>query len=150
MLSVRSRFGFADMVTEITMLETHTPNFLRRVLLADAATCAASGIVMSLGAGVLGKLMQIPAGILLYAGLSLFPVAAFIALVATRGGIPVPAVWLVIVGNVLWVLGSLWLLLGGAIAPNALGTVYILAQAAAVALLTVLEIKGVAQVPAAA
>jgi hypothetical protein len=50
-----------------------------------------------------------------------------------------PGVWLVIIGNVLWVVGSLWLMVSGWIAPNALGYVFITAQALAVALLAALE-----------
>jgi hypothetical protein len=74
------------------------PNFLRTVLLVDAATCLATGLLMTAGADPLAGLMQIPADLLFYAGASLFPIAAFIALVGTRQAPPPVGVWLVIVG----------------------------------------------------
>jgi hypothetical protein len=88
--------------------------------------------------------------LLLYAGLSLFPVAIFIGLVGTRETLAPPAVWVVIVGNALWVAGSVLLLFGGMIAPNAWGYVFIGAQAAAVAVLAELEYFGLRQTLAVA
>jgi hypothetical protein len=124
---------------------TQSPNFLRTVLLIDAATCIATGLLMTLGAETIAGLTAIPAPLLLYAGLSLFPVAAFIALVGTRDSLAPPAVWVVIVGNALWVAGSALLLFDGTIAPNALGYAFIAAQAAAVAVLAELEYFGLRQ-----
>jgi hypothetical protein len=121
---------------------TSRPNFLRTVLLVDAATCVASGVLMTLGSAPIAGLTAIPPALLLYAGLSLFPIAAFMAVTATRPVISRLAVWLIIDGNVLWVAGSLWLMLGGAIAPTALGHAFIGAQALAVAVLAVLEYAG--------
>ena len=117
--------------------------FLRRILLADTATCVASGMLTSLLTSTVAGLTQIPPAVLLYSGLSLFPIAAFMAVVATRAALPVAGVWLVIIGNVGWVLGSLWLAVGGAISPNGLGMAFILAQATAVAVLAALEYAGV-------
>lgn len=118
--------------------------FLRRILLADAATCAVSAVLMSAAAGPLSSLLKIPQGVLFYAGLSLFPIAVFIAVVATRTELSAAAIWLVVLGNISWVLGSLWLMLGGSINPNMLGQIYIAAQAFVVAALTWLEAKGAA------
>jgi hypothetical protein len=80
--------------------------------------------------------------LLRYAGMSLFPVAVFMALVGTREGIAPAGVWVVIIGNALWVAGSALLLFGGMIAPNTLGYMVISAQAATVALLAELEYFG--------
>ena len=124
---------------------TQSPKFLRTVLLIDAVTCAATGLLMTLGADIVARLTAIPAALLLYAGLSLFPVAAFIAVVGTRESIAPLAVWVVIVGNALWVAGSALLLFGEMIAPNALGYIFIAAQAAAVAVLAELEYFGLRQ-----
>lgn len=125
------------------------PNFLRTILLLDAATCAVMGAALALGAAPIARLTDIPPGLLLYAGLSLFPIAAFIAIVAMR---PVPAtVWLVILGNLGWVAGSLLLLVSGWIAPNGLGYAFVAVQAIAVAVITKLEHGALRQaVPAAA
>jgi hypothetical protein len=118
------------------------PYFLRTVLLVDAATCLLTGAVMKTGAIALAELTGIPAPVLLYAGISLFPVAAFIALVAAMPAISVAGVWLVIVGNAAWVAASLGLMVSGAIEPNALGYAFIAGQALAVAMLAGLEYVG--------
>lgn len=114
--------------------------FLRRVLLVDAATCVATGALLSLDSGTLSPLLGLPAALLLYSGLSLFPIAAFMLWVATRRDIPRPGAWLIIAGNALWVLGSLMLLFG--FFPTALGYAFVIAQAVVVALLAELEYTG--------
>jgi len=75
------------------------PNFLRTVLLLDAATCLLTGLLMKMGAIPLAELTDIPGALLFYAGVALLPVAAFIALVGAFPTIPVAGVWLVIMGN---------------------------------------------------
>jgi hypothetical protein len=135
---------------EHSMSITHSAKFLRTVLLIDAATCLATGLLMTLGADIVAGLTSVPAPLLLYAGLSLFPVAIFIGLVGTRETLAPPSVWVVIVGNALWVAGSGLLLFGGMIAPNAWGYVFIGAQAAAVAVLAELEYFGLRQTLAVA
>ena len=57
---------------------------LRRVLMVDAATCVATGLLMFLFATPLSTLLGLPAALLLYAGASLFPIAAFMAWLALR------------------------------------------------------------------
>jgi hypothetical protein len=124
-----------------TSLFSH-PLFLRRVLLLDAATCLVTGLAMMAVAGVISGFTELPVGLLRSAGASLFPIALFMAVVAMRRPIPVAGVWLVIVGNVGWVLGSL-VLLGGGAAFNALGAAFITVQALAVVALAGLELVGV-------
>lgn len=127
------------------MVTNAQTNFLRKVLLADAATCIAAGAVMTLGSSIVAPLTNIPAWLLLPAGVSLIPIAAFMAFVATRRTVSRGAVWLVIAGNALWFLASAWLLFGDVIAPNVFGSIFITAQALAVAVLTWLEHRGVTQ-----
>jgi len=55
----------------------HISTFLRWTLLADAATCVATGLLMMLGSGQLEQFLGLPAGLLRYAGVSLLPFAAF-------------------------------------------------------------------------
>jgi hypothetical protein len=117
----------------------HHPNFLRTVLRIDAATCVATGLLMTVGTKPLAGLTQLPPGLLLAAGLSLLPIAAFIVFV-----------WLIIFGNIGWVLASVWLLIAGAVTPNALGAAFVIVQAVAVAALATLEFMGVRDAPAAA
>jgi hypothetical protein len=112
---------------------------VRTVLLVDAATCVAMGAVLTAATGLVATLTAIPSALLFYAGLALFPIAAFMVAVAMPATTWRPGVWLVIIGNVLWVVASLWLMVSGWITPNALGYVFITAQALAVALLAALE-----------
>lgn len=112
---------------------------LPRLLLVDAASCAALGALLALVPTPVAGLTALPPALLLGAGLSLLPVAAFIAWVATRTPVPVAGVRVVVAGNLLWVAASLVLLVSGWIAPNALGTAFVAGQALVVALLAGLE-----------
>lgn len=122
-----------------------SPGFLRRVLWVDAATCVATGLLQVLASGFLAGLLGIPHDLLLWSGGSLFVVAAIIAFVATRQFMPGELVWLVIGGNVLWVVGCLALLLGGLTAPTLLGQAFIVVQAVTVGVLVELEFFGLRQ-----
>lgn len=111
---------------------------LKTLIGADALTCAAMGAVLLAGSTAISPVTQIPQPLLHYAGLSLFPIAVFMALTVIAST-PRWAVNLVILGNLLWVLASVFLPAGGFIAPNALGWVFLIGQAAIVALLAKLE-----------
>jgi hypothetical protein len=131
------------------MLISSPEKFLRTVLLVDAATCVATGLLMALGADLVAEYTAIAAPLLRYAGLSLFPLAAFIAVAGTCSLVSA-AVWVVIAGNALWVAGSVLLLAGGFISPNFLGYAFVGAQAVAVAVLAELEYFGLRQTEAVA
>lgn len=124
------------------MQSFHTSKFLRRVLLADAATCLAAGLLMTLGARLLEQLCGLPTELSRYAGLSLFPFALFLVYLATRESLAAPVVWAVILLNVLWTLDSVLLLFSGWITPTQAGYAFILAQALGVALFAALEFVG--------
>lgn len=119
------------------------PNFLRNVLFVDAASGLASAALMAGGAQTLSALTAIPAGLLFVAGLSLIPVAAFMAWVGSRPRIPAAGVWTIIVGNIAWVLASLFLLFGSVIQPNGYGVAFIALQAVFVGVMAELETIGV-------
>jgi len=51
-------------------------------------------------------------------------------------------VWLVIVGNTAWTLGSIALLFSGAVSPNLLGEVFVVAQAIATGVFAELQFIG--------
>jgi hypothetical protein len=112
---------------------------LRRLRLVDTATCFAMGVLLTAGATPLAALTEIPAALLMYAGIALFPIAVVIAVVATKATTSVPYVSLVVIGNLVWVVASLALMLGPWIRPNALGHAFIGIQALVVAVLLVLE-----------
>jgi hypothetical protein len=97
------------------------------------------GVLLSLAPGAIGELTSIPEPLLRYAGLSLFPIAAFIAVLALYRDADAKWLWLVIFGNALWVAASFALLIG-LIEPNLIGVALIVAQALAVAALTWLEV----------
>jgi len=117
---------------------------LRRVLYADTATCIATGALLTLDAAPLSPLLGLPAALLLYSGLSLFPIAAFMLWVATRRDIPHPGAWLVVIGNAAWVIGSVAVLAG--LSPTTLGYAFVIAQAVVVALLAELEYAGLRKI----
>ena len=124
------------------------PEYLRTVLLVDAAACFATGALLTGGTALLSSMTQIAGNVLWAAGLSLFPVASFIAIVTIRCS-PIPAgVGLIILGKVGWVIGSILLLLAGGIAPNAGGVAFIILLAAAAAILGDLEFMGLRNMPA--
>jgi hypothetical protein len=119
-----------------------TSTFLRRVLLADAATCVASGLLLALGAGQLQQLLGLPTELSRYAGLSLLPFAAVLLYLATRENLSPSAVWTIIVLNALWTIDSILLLLSGWVAPNQLGSAFVVVQALGVAMFAALEYFG--------
>jgi hypothetical protein len=112
-------------------------NTLQNVLLLDAATCVAAGALMAFGSDFVAGLTAIPAPLLYWAGLILFPIAALMAYAGLQTVPQRPIVWLIVLGNIGWVIASVAVF--AFIAPNALGTVFILAQAAVVAVLALLE-----------
>jgi hypothetical protein len=116
--------------------------FLRRVLLADAATCVAAGLLMLGGAGFLTGWLGVPPALMRYAGLSLLPFAALLVYVATRAYPPRAMVWAVIAWNAVWALDSIALIFTGWIAPTPLGIAFIVAQALAAAAFAALEYLG--------
>jgi hypothetical protein len=125
------------------MLFSRLSSFLRQGLLADAVITGATGLVMFFGAGVLARLLELPEALLRYAGLALLPFVAYVAYVATREHVHRPAVWAVILLNALWVAASIVLLLSGWVAPNALGVVFVVVQALAVAVFADIQYLGV-------
>jgi hypothetical protein len=125
-----------------------TSPFLRRVLLADAATSAAAGLLMAFGAGPVAGLLGIPAGMLRPAGLALLPFAGFVLWLATREALPRAAVWAVVLCNALWAVECLLLLATGWISPTPLGVAFVLVQAATVALFAELQYLGLRRSPA--
>jgi hypothetical protein len=119
-----------------------TSTFLRWTLLADAATCVATGLLMTLGSGQLEQFLGLPAGLLRYAGVSLLPFAAFLVYLAKRENLSTQGVWTAIVLNTIWTAASLLLLMTGRVAPTELGYTFVIAQALGVAVFAGLEYFG--------
>lgn len=132
------------------MLNTRPNTFLRYALLADAIASGATGLLMIAGAGLLEGLLGLPAALTREAGLVLVPYVAFVAWVGTRETVSRPAVQAVIALNVLWVLGSVGLLMSGWVAPTLLGYAFVIAQAVVVGVLAELQFIGLRRTGAAA
>lgn len=124
------------------MSSVHSSRFLRNALALDAAACAATGLLLAFGANALSGLLGFPASFLTGAGIVLLPSAALLAWFAGRETLPRLAVYAVIGVNILWVADSLLILVAGWFAPTGLGLAFVLAQAAAVAVITELEVIG--------
>ncbi|TCR68308.1 hypothetical protein [Bosea sp. BK604] len=124
------------------MSSIRSSRFLRNALALDAAACATTGLLLALGAGPLSGLLGFPASFLMGAGLVLLPCAALLAVFAGREALSRLAVYAVIGVNILWVADSILILVAGWFAPTGLGIAFVLAQAAAVAAITELEVIG--------
>ena len=115
---------------------------LRFALLADAVASGATGLMMIAGADLLTGLLGLPVALMREAGLLLVPYVALVAYVGTRANIPHGAVKVVIALNVLWVIGSVGLLISGLVAPTALGTAFVIFQAIVVGVFAELQVLG--------
>ena len=116
--------------------------FLRRALLADAIFSGVSAVLLTAGAGMLAPLFDLPEALLRETGLFLIVYAAFVGWLGTRLSVPKVLVLIVIAGNAAWTLGSIALLLSGAVAPNLLGEIVVAAQAMATGAFAELQFIG--------
>jgi hypothetical protein len=115
---------------------------LRRALLADAIFSGASAVLLTLGAGALASLLNLPVALLRETGLFLIAYAALVGWLGTRPSILRPLVWIVVVGNAAWALASIALLFGGWVTPNLLGEAAVAMQAIAVGVFAELQYVG--------
>src|SRR5687768_15732077 len=133
-----------------TMRLFQVSSFLRFVLFADAVTCILTGLLMTVGGGLLVGLTGLPADLLIYAGIGLFPFAALLIYLGARSEISSTALWAVIVLNVLWTLDSFLLLASGWVNPTTFGYVFVIFQAVGVAGFAALEYIGLRRITAKA
>jgi hypothetical protein len=117
-------------------------SFLRRALLADAVFSGVSALLLTFGAGAFAKLLNLPEALLLETGLFLIAYAAFVGWLGTRQSTLKALVLLVIVGNAVWTLASIALLFSGAVSPNLLGQIFVVAQAIATGVFAELQYIG--------
>jgi hypothetical protein len=73
--------------------------FLRRAILADAIFSGASAVLLTLGAGALAPLLNLPEALLRETGLFLIAYAALVGWLGTRQAMPKALVGIVIAGN---------------------------------------------------
>ena len=120
----------------------HPSPFLRRAIVADAIFSGVSAVLLTLGAGALAPLLNLPEALLRETGLFLVAYAALVGWLGTRQSMPKPLVLIVIAGNAAWTLASIALLFSGAVTPNLLGEAFVAGQAIAVGALAELQYIG--------
>ena len=120
----------------------HPSSFLSRALLADAVFSGVSAVGLTLGAGVLAPFLNLPEALLRESGLFLIAYTALVGWLGTRTSVLKVLVLLVIAGNAAWTLGSIALLFSGAVSPNLLGEVVVVAQAIATGVFAELQYVG--------
>ncbi len=125
-----------------------SPRFLRNVLLADATTGLGSGVLQLLFTGTMASMLGLPAALLTATGIFLLAFAAALAFLATRQPIPRAPVWIVVVGNMGWVVGCVVLLASGVFPVTSLGMAYLLVHAVTVFIMAELEWMGLRRAPA--
>ena len=116
--------------------------FLRRAILADAIFSGASALLLTLGAGALAPLLNLPEALLRETGLFLIAYAALVGWLGTRQSMPKALVAIVIAGNAAWTIASIALLFSGWVNPNLLGEVLVTMQAIAVGAFAELQYIG--------
>jgi len=104
---------------------------LRRALLADAVFSGVSAVGLTLGAGLLATFLNLPEALLRETGLFLIAYTALVGWLGTRQSVPRALVLLVVAGNAAWTRASIALLFSGAVNPNLLGEIVVVAQAIA-------------------
>jgi len=115
---------------------------LRRALLADAIFSGVSAVGLTLGAGAFAALLNLPEALLRESGLFLIAYTALVGWLGTRASVSKPLVALVVVGNAAWTLASIALLFSGAVSPNLLGELVVVAQAIATGVFAELQYIG--------
>ncbi|MBB4392506.1 hypothetical protein [Bradyrhizobium sp. ERR14] len=116
--------------------------FLRRALLADAIFSGVAALGFTFGASAFAALFNLPEVLLREAGLFLIAYAALVGWLTSRASVAKALVLLVVIGNAAWTVGSIALLLSGAVSPNLAGALMVVAQAIATGVFAELQYVG--------
>ena len=114
-------------------------SYVRNVLSLDAATSGIAGVAMIAGAGFISGLTALPSSLLFWAGVILLPWTALLAYFSRHSTMSRIVMIDIVAVNALWVVASIGILVAGLVTPNMLGVAFVIAQAAAVLLFTVLQ-----------
>ena len=126
-----------------TTVGTRRPlDLLRLALRLDAVVTGANGLAYVATATLLSSLLGVPPGTLRGLGTFLVVFAAAVALVAGRRRVPAGAVEVVVGANLLWAAGSVAAVTTDRFDLTAVGTAWVLVQAAVVAGFAVLQAAG--------
>lgn len=118
---------------------------LHRALQLDAVATGLLGVLLVAASGPVGELLDLPAALLLDAGVLMLVWAGVTGWLGTRERVPRRGAAVVIVLNLLWVIDSVALLLTGWVEPNGLGVAFVVVQALAVLALAALQYAGLRQ-----
>jgi hypothetical protein len=116
--------------------------FLCRALLADAVFSGIAAVLLTLDAGALAPLLDLPEALLRETGLFLIAYTALVGWLGTRPSLPKVLVMVVIAGNAAWTVASIALLFSGAVTPNLLGEAFVTIQAIATGVFAELQYIG--------
>ena len=116
--------------------------FLRRALLADAVFSGLAALGFTFGAAAFATMFNLPEALLRETGLFLIAYVALVGWLASRTTVPKPLVLLVVIGNAAWTVGSIALLLSGAVSPNIAGELMVVAQGVATGVFAELQDGG--------
>jgi hypothetical protein len=117
-----------------------SPQFLRYVLWADAVSCLACGILQVGLTVALSSRFGLSQTLLFETGVFLLLYGTAVGFLATRNSVPKAILWVLIVGNVLWGVSAVGILLMGDARITLLGKGYIVAQALMVMILAQLQL----------
>jgi hypothetical protein len=133
----------------------HTSRFLKNALLLDAAASGAIGVLHLVRPQAMMDLLKLPEPLVQGTGLFLAVYVLMLVGLAACRTLWRPLALSVVIGNVLWALASIDILVLGMVEPSPLGEAYVIAQALAVLGFAGLQYLGVkksapASVPAVA
>lgn len=114
--------------------EAQSSGLLRLVLKLDAVATGAVGLLSVAASPALDGLLGIPLSLLVSVGVFLIVYAAAIWVVATRPRVSKTAAWIAVAINLVYAVDALVVAVSGWFPLTALGTAFVLFQAAAVAL----------------
>lgn len=117
----------------VTTGNTRSLTLLRRVLGLDSVVTAGNGLIYLVAFGPVSRLLEVPAALLVVAGIALVAYGAVVGYIATRPEPEPGAVQGVIVINSGWVLASVAAVALSWLEPSTVGIGWILIQATAVA-----------------
>jgi hypothetical protein len=115
---------------------------LRRALKLDAVASGTLGVLSLIAAPALEGPLGVPRAVLWPVALYVVAYAAFVWTVASASSVSRSGAWTAVVLNALWVVGSVAVVVFGWLPLTVLGTVLVLVQAIAVAILAELQVLG--------
>jgi len=120
------------------------------VLLADAASGLASGLLQLAFTAALAQPLNLPPSLLLGIGWFLLAYAAFVGLTGTRVPVSRTRVWLLVIGNLGWGAACVALLFSEMLQPSVWGVAYVVLQALFVTVMAELQWFGLRNAPQSA